>query len=60
MLSPASLLRGIEQAKSKPEAVEGWRKRGKALFRRERAQDAAAPADAANGADGGGLRAAAE
>jgi hypothetical protein len=54
------LLHGIEQAKREPKAVEGWRKRGEAFFRRERATDAAAPAGAANGADGGGPRAAAE
>lgn len=54
------LLHGIEQAKREPKALEGWRKRGEAFFRRERAKDAAASADAANGADGGGPRAAAE
>ena len=30
------LLRGLEQAKSDPKAVEGWRTRGAAFFRRER------------------------
>lgn len=44
------LLHGIEQAKREPKAVEGWRKRGEAFFRRERAAaDKAAPAGAANG-----------
>lgn len=54
------LLHGIERAKPNPEAVEGWRNREEAFFRRERAQDAASPADTANGVDGGGLCAAAE
>ena len=31
------LLRGMEQAKTDPKAVEGWRRRGEAFFRRERA-----------------------
>ena len=30
------LLRGLEQAKADPKAVEGWRQRGAAFFRRER------------------------
>lgn len=30
------LLRGLEQAKADPKAVEGWRARGAAFFRRER------------------------
>jgi hypothetical protein len=54
------LLHGIEQAGREPKAVEGWRKRGEAFFRRERTRDAATPADAANGADRPGPRAAAE
>jgi hypothetical protein len=55
------LLQGIEQAKREPKAVEGWRKRGEAFFRRERAAaDAAAPAGAANDADSPRPRAAAE
>ena len=36
------LLRGLEQAKSDPKAVEGWRKRGEASYRRE-PQAAASP-----------------
>ena len=31
------LLWGLEQAKSDPKAAEGWRQRGAAFFRRERA-----------------------
>jgi hypothetical protein len=55
------LLHGIEQARREPKAVEGWRKRGEAFFRRERdAAENAAPAGAANGADNHGPRAAAE
>jgi hypothetical protein len=55
------LLHGIEQARREPKALEGWRKRGEAFFRRERAAaENAAPPGAANGADGHGPRAAAE
>lgn len=43
------LLRGLEQAKSDPKAVEGWRKRGEAFFRRER--EAASSADASTSAN---------
>ncbi|MBI0539134.1 conjugal transfer protein TraD [Roseomonas sp. KE2513] len=42
------LLRGLEQAKSDPKAVEGWRKRGEAFFRREREAAASADVDSAN------------
>jgi hypothetical protein len=55
------LLHGIEQAKREPKTLEGWRRRGEAFFRRERAAaDAAAPPGAANSADGPRPRAAAE
>lgn len=55
------LLHGIEQASREPKALEGWRKRGEAFFRRKRAAaDKAAPAGAAGGADHPGPRAAAE
>jgi hypothetical protein len=55
------LLHGIEQARREPKAVEGWRKRGEAFFRRERAAaENASPPEAANGADNHGPRAAAE
>ncbi len=54
------LLHGIEQASREPKALEGWRKRGEAFFRRERARDAAGSSDAANGTDRPGPRAAAE
>ena len=55
------LLEAIERVKSDKPAVEGWRRRGEAFFRRERAAakaaDAAGPA---NGAAGPGPRPAAE
>ena len=39
------LLRALDQAKSDPKAVEGWRKRGEAFFRREREAAGNAGAD---------------
>ena len=55
------LLHGIEQAKREPKALEGWRKRGEAFFRRERAAAVKAqPASPADGPPDPGTRAAAE
>lgn len=55
------LLDAIERAKADKPAVEGWRRRGEAFFRRERAAAKAADATgSANGTAGPGPRAAAE
>lgn len=57
------LLHGIEQAKREPKAVEGWRHRGEAFFRRERAKQRdgdAATGAAADRTGGAGPSAAAE
>ena len=48
------LLRGMEQAKTDPKAVEGWRKRGEAFFRRERATAAKSGSDKAGDAEPAG------